>query len=115
MFTKLFQHQVKTKTVGILALTAGAIGAYISVLSFTASDGRVVSPSTGFEYHIAVISNYGFKIGLFFLILGFLLQILEKIHNTKNSIILGEIVLVTTCSLALYIWTIRLFGSFFFL
>lgn len=103
------------KNIGILGLFINSFGAIISTLSLTASDGRVSGSIIGFEYHIAVISDYGFKTGLYLLILGFLFQILEKLNGIENYIKLGRIVLITFGSLILYIFFVKFVQSLFFL
>ena len=94
------KSSMKTKYISILGLVINSIGALISVLSLTTSDGNVTSQS-GIEYHIAVISDIGFRVGLYLLILGFLFQILEKLSK-EESVPYPAIILIVISSLSLY-------------
>lgn len=111
----LFKFNIKNKYISIIGLISNSIGTFISVLSITAGNGMVISPATGFEYHIALISDYGFKIGLYLLIFGFLLQTSEKIYFENKDIKIYQITSIFICTVFFYFLLIKLLNQFLFL
>lgn len=105
---------MKSKTIGILGLAFCSLGAVLSAISFTAGDGRVTSEFSGFDYHIPLMSDYGFKIGLFLLILGFLFQIVEKINEPEKFVPSNRIITIVLISIIFLILTLN-FSKFLFL
>jgi len=108
--------EFQPRSIGIVGLICTSLGAIISVLSFTAGDGRQTSPISGIDYHVALISNIGFKIGFYFMILGFVFQIIERIYEGKQeNIKLNLLVTTFLLSVAIYLVGINFIARFLFI
>lgn len=104
------------QTVGIFGLSCSSLGAIVLALSFTAGDGRQTSIISGIDYHIALISDIGFKIGFYLIILGFVFQIIEKIYEDKMQSISFDLLIITfLLSVPVYIFCIAIIANFLFI
>lgn len=113
---KFFDGDKDPRIIGVLGLLTGSFGAIISALSLTAGDGNQTSIVSGIDYHIALISDIGFKIGFFFLILGFVLQVIEKIHEIKRkSVKIRLLVLIFIPVVFLYSFGVNMISRILFL
>src|SRR3989338_5827322 len=115
-FKRYTTNGVDPRIVGVSGLVLGSLGSIISVLSLTAGDGRQTSNFSGVDYHVALISDVGFKTGFYFLILGFVLQIIEKTHKSKNrNIESSSLLTIFLLSLVLYLFGINIISRFLFI
>ncbi|MEW6617637.1 MAG: hypothetical protein AB1333_04455 [Patescibacteria group bacterium] len=105
---------IEARKIGILGLVLNSFGAIISAMSFIGGDGRITSEISGIDYRIAHISELGFQIGLFFMIFGFVLQIIEKI-NRKNEVSIGVIIFSFITTALIYITGITIIPRILFI
>ena len=115
-FKNITRNGASPRLVGVWGLVLSSIGSIISVLSLTAGNGRQTSTFSGIDYHVALISDMGFKTGFFFLIFGFVLQITEKTYGIKNEKIESNILFtIFLVSLALYLFGVNIASRFLFI
>lgn len=79
------KENIPANIIGLCGLVLSGLGAVVSAVSFKGSGGYQESLFTGLQYQIPVVSDYGFKFGLTLIILGFLLQILERTEKDGIS------------------------------
>jgi len=96
----------------MFGLVMNVVGATILAISLTAGDGRQTSPTTGIDYHVALISDWGFKLGLYLFLFGFACQILEKKHDGE-IINFKEMLLTFPVTLIAYTLVLRSSGILF--
>jgi hypothetical protein len=90
--------------IGITGLALSALGALISSVSLVQYQGSfVTSLQSGIQYHPAFISSVGFNIGLFLLILGFVLQIRERTMQKTDIIPYSEITIYILLTLLIFV------------
>lgn len=109
------QNWLTPKVVGVFGLSLNAFGSIILAISLTAGDGRQTSVVSGIDYHLALISDIGFKIGFYFLLFGFILQITEKIHIKEQKIKLELLLTTILLSLIGYIYCINIITRILFI
>ncbi len=81
---------------GLVGLCSNTLGAIILAISLTSGDGYQESMRTGIEYHYALVSDIGVKVGIYLFVFGSVLQVIEKINFKKSQkVSLPMIVLVT--------------------
>lgn len=106
---------VSSKIIGIFGLILSSLGAVISVLSFIAGDGRQTSSISGIDYHIALISDTGFKAGFFLLILGFVMQITEKAQaEVRKNISIVFVMTICLLSILVYFLGVNILSKLLF-
>ena len=106
---------MRKEKVGIIGLLISSFGALVSALSFAENSGGYVKSSfSGIQYHIAIVSSYGFKIGLFLMILGFLFQILEKVYKENLEISSSTLIAVVLMAMSLFVILIILSNHLLF-
>lgn len=90
MFANTIKQAMKNSSnkICIWGLSISFIGAIITAVSFAPGDGRQTSRILGIDYHLAIMNDYSFKIGLYLLILGFSFQVFGKSSFKKISIII---------------------------
>lgn len=102
--------------IGIWGLVINSLGVLISAVSFR-EDPNVYTPSlrSGIQYHPALVSSIGFKLGLFLIILGFVFQIYGKVMKEGEKEPTPTMILTYSFVAFIVYVLINFFSAFLFL